>query len=177
MYFFLKIYKYLRFILIIVLLWAPVFSKKSPFSKIIIESKEAVGKPNNKKNLYSFAYKNNVIVTLSDGTKITTDFLDIIIDISNKKQEIKKIFLKNNIYIKNNKNNIRANNGFIDVSKKKCFLYDNIKVERIEDNKEEVPIKLESDKAILNLLSKKVTFFGKNKPVKTTIKLGNYIKN
>ena len=164
-----------------------------PFSEIKITSKRAVcQKDKNNKTLFDFTYIDNVLVVFADKSSAKSDKLSIKINTNKVNQSkiksntvnneslnnlgnIKKITLSKNVFLKSENRKIKADKAKIYPETKICKLSGNIRIEQIKQNQKDIPIITECQNAVIDLITKKISFFGnKNKPISTIIKLESH---
>jgi lipopolysaccharide assembly outer membrane protein LptD (OstA) len=159
--------------------------RPEPFSKIVITSDAATfSKEKHNKTQFYLQYKNNVSVTFADGTIITAQLLDAFLDKSlikekktNQHEGIKKIIFKKNVFIKREKQSIRADEAEIIVPEKLCKLRGNIKIEDLGDKDKKIPFHTSCDRAQFAWDSEEIKLFGNaDEPVSTIIKLEGRLK-
>ncbi len=170
-----------------------------PFSHIKITSNKATCKKSRENpHNFIFNYIDKVNVILADGSKITSDNLEIIIDsnginLSNNVEQskkhrrknskksdslsnVKKITFKNNVYISNKNRTANANSAIINMLDNTCLLDGNVKIRQLKVSQNDVPLNVESSQAIINLKTSQVNLVGsQSSPVSTVIELGKNI--
>ena len=166
----------------------------SPFSKIIITSKEAECSPvSGKKDYYRFIYRGNVSVVLADESKITAQEMVVLIHqgkqahtspaVAVKKQKmvlpsaIKKISLEGGVCLDSEYDRVKARRAEVLSSENLCILRDNVSVVHKKQKRNDVPVTLSGSTARFNFVTKKLMFAGnKSKPVTTVIDLADMKK-
>ena len=187
--------KFKFFIIIQILLFFYIKPNKQvdPFSEIKITSKRAVcQKDKNNKALFDFTYIDDVLVIFADKSSARSEKLSIKINTNKVNQSkiksntvnnespnnlgnIKKITLSKNIFLKSENRNIKSDKAKIYPETKICKLSGNIRIEQTKQNKKDIPIITECQNAILDLVTKQISFLGnKNNPVSTIIKLESH---
>lgn len=168
-----------------------------PFSHIKITSNKATCQKNNTdSHAFIFNYIEKVNVTLADGSKITSDYLEIILDgksinldahqsskhengknaKNNSLSNVKKITFKNNVYISNKNREARSDSATINLLENTCLLDGNVKIKQLKGTQNDIPLNVESTQALINLKSSEVTLLGSHQtPVSTTIELSKNI--
>ncbi|MBD3273399.1 hypothetical protein GF385_03570 [Candidatus Dependentiae bacterium] len=155
-------------------------NNKNPFSEIKITSKRAVcQKDKANKSVFNFTYIDNVEINFADGSFAKADKLSIKINTKkinnnekNKTENIKKITLNKNVFLKRENRIIKTDKAEIFPTTKICKLSGNIKIEQTKKSEKDLPIITECQNAHLDLVTEKINFFGnKNKPVNSIIKL------
>ncbi len=174
--------------LIILLFRAPLCAseQQNPFTKISITSNRATCmKDKTNSHLFVFHYLENVIVLFADGSKVTSDVLEIVFnskkapsqDKKNFLSKFKKITFKNNVHIISQNRQAWADKAELYPITQECKLAGNIKIQQQKEKEKDVPISIESEQAILNLKTKEVSLFGSTlSPVCTVIELGQHIQ-
>ena len=178
-----------------------------PFSKINIKSQSATcQKDKTQPETYFFTYQENVLVTLADNSSINSETVQIELNTSNfskltnndkPKSEnnnkdfssvVKKIKFKNNVKLRSTNKTIEANIALIDLEKKVCYLFGEVKIEqkankdsnviqeksnnKKQNSSKDLPLTTFCNRACLNLETEKITLLGnKKKPVNTTIEI------
>lgn len=155
----------------------------NPLSKIVITSNNATcSKQTQDQHAYQFQYQENVQVTFADQSKVTADLLEIIFDGQETKNTAKKtdknlshfkhITFKNNVCIENANRKAVADCARFYVQDQTCELEGNVKIWQKKEKKSDVPIKMTSQKACMNLVTGQLQFVGSSvTPVSTTIVL------
>lgn len=167
-----------------------------PFSHIKITSNKATcQKSNDAAHTFIFNYIEKVNVILADGSKITSDYLEILLDSqgislnenlgqspkhrkkhsdkSNKLSNVKKITFKNNVCISNKNRVANSNSAIINLLENTCLLDGNVKIKQLKVTQNDVPLDVESTQALINLKTSQVTLLGtQQSPVSTVIELG-----
>lgn len=172
-----------------------------PFSKIKITSEKAICKKSiNLKDVYIFNYIGNVVVTLADSSKITSNSLEIELDGKNikvfgknknssekkvrhqnksdkKPSQVKKIMFKNNVQIFSKNRQASSNMAEINMPENTCKLEGNVKIIQTKTNqKKDIPLNIQSNSALINLKTSEITLLGNSsEPVSTVVELGNGI--
>ena len=167
-----------------------------PWSKIVITSNKATcHKDKAHQKNFIFKYLDNVIVTLADNSTVKADELELVLDStkntkstknlksgSGKKPEasdhkktlsqLKQLSFKNHVVFNSGQRKACADRVVIDVAKNICTLDGNVKIWQAKENPKDVPITIESQKAIMHLKTFAVQLAGTSEhPVSTTIDL------
>jgi lipopolysaccharide export system protein LptA len=154
-----------------------------PLSKIIITSDKAVcQKDDTKKNITTFTYQENVIVTFADKSSIHSDELELQIDTSktttfeqNKTEQFKKITFKHNVCAKRENRILKADIAELYLKEKMCKLIGKVHIKQMKEKIKDIPIDTFCNHATLNLETEYISFEGTKKtPVCTTIELSEY---
>ena len=161
-----------------------------PWSKIVITSNRATcHKDKAHQKNFIFKYLDNVIVTLADKSTVNADELELVLDSTKntkaKKPEasdhkktlsqLKQLSFKNHVVFKSGQRKACADYVVIDVAKNICTLDGNVKIWQAKENHKDVPITIESQKAIMHLKTFAVQLAGTSEhPVSTTIDLEDH---
>jgi lipopolysaccharide export system protein LptA len=170
-----------------------------PFSHIKITSNKAsCQKSKNDPHTFIFNYIEKVNVTLADGSKITSDFLEIILNSSginlnenlekstkhkkrrphksNKLTNVKKITFRDNVHISNKNRIACANSAIINLLENTCLLDGCVKIKQAKGKQNDVPLDVESTQALIDLKTSEITLLGSQQtPVSTVIELDKSI--
>jgi lipopolysaccharide export system protein LptA len=174
------------------------FAAANPFSRIVVTSNHAtcnIEKDNKQDS--TFTYKDNVVVTLADESKITSDSLEVVFNTKSIKNQIsksksseefvtktenneksdysksiKEIIFSNNVCIKQKNHTITSDKAELFLNKQLCRLAGNVIVIQEKHTSKDTPILIKSCQATLNIKTNKVSFEGTtDNPVSTTINL------
>lgn len=168
-------------ILLVVFLLVPVACLAvDPFSKITVKSCSATfQKKKDATGIFCLKYKKNVHVTFADDTTISSDFLDVFV--KNKKMkkldekakpELDRVVFKDNVKVNRKNQKVQADKVEVFVEKKLCKLEGNVKVEQFKQDKKDIPIVAECEKAYIHWEDDEITLEGDDEnPVSTTIEL------
>ena len=149
----------------------------NPLSKINIVSKQAKLKREAESKLIFLTYKDDVLVTLNDNSKISTNILDITLSEScitaNKPElDIQKIVLNGSVRVSQKKRILESEYAEIYPQRKTCKLIGNVKIEQFKKSKTDIAFTTKSNIANLNLENYELEFLGdRTNPVQTTIDL------
>ena len=174
-----------------------------PFSHIKITSNKAVcEKAKDDSHTFTFNYLEKVNVILADGSQITSESLEIILDNksvkilddSGKKHEgkkreakskekkpsdlshIKQITFKKNVQISNQNRRAHADSAIINLFDNSCLLDGNVKIKQTKVTQNDVPVDIQSTQALINLKTSQVTLLGSSQePVSTIIELNKNV--
>jgi lipopolysaccharide export system protein LptA len=169
-----------------------------PFSHIKITSNKAVcQKAKDSSHTFVFNYLEKVNVILADGSQITSESLEIILDNKSvkmldgsgkkhegKKQEgkssdlshIKQITFKKNVKVSNQNRFAQADSAVINLFDNTCLLDGNVKIKQTKVVQNDVPIDVQSTQALINLKTSQVTLLGSSQePVSTIIELNKNV--
>lgn len=174
-------------ILVIVVMVQVVYASTNPFSQISIQSEKASCKKHSStKDLFLFQYVQNVHVLLADNSTIDADRLDITflgrgLDAQGKKKggratldNFKKVAFVGHVIVKNGNRIVHADRADVDVANYICTLVGNVHVEQAQHEQKDIPLKISSTRATINLTTKEVVFEGSvAAPVSTVIALGD----
>lgn len=172
---------------------ANVHASVDPWSKIVVTSKKATcNKDKNNPKDFIFSYIDDVVVTLADKSTVKAGALEIILDgnKSDKKDalavgqkqasdkqkkslsQFKKLSFKGHVVLNSGQRKVSANKADIDLAKNTCTLDGNVKIWQFKKHQKDVPIAIESQKAVMHLKTFAVNLLGTSaKPVSTTIDL------
>lgn len=170
-----------------------VLPANNPLSKIIVTSEKAVCKKNPKApNEFVFTYQQKVNVSFADGSKVTSNELEISIDGSNDsltkkmltpktqsepklkdaQSRFKKITFKGNVFLTNLNRCAKSDEAEINLQSNLCILRGNVKIWQNKVIPKDIPASIESSEAILNFKSEEINFSGSTEqPVSTIINL------
>ena len=166
-----------------------------PFSHIKITSNKATcQKSKDNSHIFIFNYIEKVNVILADGSIITSENLEIILDSndvtlngksnyqskkttkSNNLANVKKITFKNNVHISNKNRIADSNSAIINLLENTCLLDGNVKIKQVKISQKDIPLDVESSQALINLKTSEITLLGSHQnPVSTIIELGKNI--
>ncbi|MFH1254709.1 MAG: LPS export ABC transporter periplasmic protein LptC [bacterium] len=174
-----------------------------PFSHIKITSNKAVcEKAKDNSHTFIFNYLEKVNVILADGSQITSESLEIILDSKsvkvlddsgkrhgkkNKKNEskenkqsdlshIKQITFKNNVQISNQNRRAQSDSAVINLFDNTCLLAGNVKIKQTKVAQNDVPVDIQSTQALINLKTSQITLLGSSQePVSTVIELNKNV--
>lgn len=190
-----------KILFVVILFFTPLIAV-DPFSRILITSDKAVCKKDASiKNIFIFNYLGNVVVTLADGSKVTSKLLEVTLDgkgikvfdnsntspkhkkIKHKNEEanssshVKKIIFKNNVKIFNNNRQASSDSAEIDMRENTCKLVGNVKIIQNKTNeKKDIPLNIQSNCAVINLKTSEITLLGSSKdPVSTIVELSKEV--
>jgi lipopolysaccharide export system protein LptA len=165
---------------------------QNPFTRISITSNKALCQKDKKnQNIYTFHYIDNVIVLFADGSKVSADTLEIVFDnktgtqptltpIQNNKKflsKFKKITFKNNVHVISSNRSAWADRAELFPTTQICQLEGHVKIQQIKDQPKDIPLSIESEKAVLNLDTNELTFLGSTaNPVSTMIEIDQNVK-
>lgn len=179
-----------------------VFGAIDPFSHIKITSNKAVcQKTQDDSHAFTFNYLENVNVLLADGSRITADSLEIILDTASVKlfnesdkpskkkaknkateskqnslSHIKQITFKNNVQISNQNRRAQSDSAVINLLDSTCLLEGNVKIKQTKEAQNDIPIDVQSTQALINLKTSQVTLLGSSQePVSTIIELNRNV--
>lgn len=174
-----------------------------PFSHVKITSNKAVcQKSKDNPHTFIFNYLEKVNVLLADGSQITAESLEIILDTKsakilddsgekheNKKRDnkakekksdglshIKQITFKNNVQISNQNRHAQSDSAVINLFDNTCLLDGNVKIKQTKVAQNDVPVDIQSTQALINLKTSQVTLLGSSQePVSTVIELNKNV--
>lgn len=165
-------------------------SKKNhvdPWSKIVVTSNKAVcHKDKTPDKNFTFKYVDNVVVTLADDSTVKADELELIFDPKKKTEkkpeassgskntfsQLKTLSFNKHVVFKSGRRKASADHVVIDVAKNTCTLDGHVKIWQAKGNKKDLPIAIESQKAVMHLRTFAVQLAGTSEhPVSTTIDL------
>jgi len=167
-----------------------------PWSKIVVTSNKATcNKDNSPEKNFIFKYLDNVTVTLADKSTVKADELELVLDSksnkkSNKKNslvsgelaehthnnktlsQLKTLSFKNHVVFHSGQRKAIADTVVIDIAQNTCTLNGNVKIWQAKEHDKDVPIVIESNKAVMHLKTFAVELVGTSEcPVSTTIDL------
>lgn len=192
-----------KLILIFIYFIAYSLNAIDPFSHIKITSNKAVcEKAKDNSHTFIFNYLEKVNVILADGSQITSESLEIILDnksvkvldhsdkkrseknIKNKSKEnkpsdlshIKQITFKNNVQISNQNRRVQSDSAIINLFDNTCLLAGNVKIKQTKVAQNDVPVDIQSTQALINLKTSQITLLGSSQePVSTIIELNKNV--
>ncbi len=190
----------LKKVFILVCLITYSLSAIDPFSHIKITSNKAVcQKSKDNPHSFTFNYLGKVNVLLADGSQITAESLEIILDTkrvklfdesdkkSDKKHEkkktedkskeskanslshIKQITFKNDVQISNQNRCAHSDSAVINLFDNTCLLDGNVKIKQTKMAQNDVPIDVQSAQALINLKTSQVTLLGSSQEPVSTV--------
>lgn len=170
-------------------------AKINPLEKIEIKSNRAFTTPlKNNPNLYLVRYEQNVQVELADKTHMSAETLEVIIahkpskgNVKNKSstqseetkkviaalpQQIKSVIFKGHVKINRLNHTVRADRAELLVEKKQCTAQGNVHIVQKKISSHDIPVIINSEKAILDLTSEKLLLVGTEQaPVSTVFEI------
>lgn len=186
----------------IALLWTAAMPQASinPLSKIVITSNRATcQKDQADPNFFIFNYHENVVITFADKSTITADSLEVVFEgqslgkkivpaqkTRTKKtqqtiakqspmEKFKRITLSGNVTLINQNRKAQANKAELYLNEHRCMFTGNVIIQQQKTTAKEIPIKIESEQATLDLQTDEVLFTGSAiNPVNTVISLEGY---
>ncbi len=192
-----------KLILIFIYFIACSLNAIDPFSHIKITSNKAVcEKSKDNSHTFIFNYLEKVNVILADGSQITSESLEIILDNKsvkvlddsgkkhggknreNKSKEnkisdlshIKQITFKNNVQISNQNRRAQSDSATINLFDNTCLLAGNVKIKQTKVAQNDVPVDIQSTQALINLKTSQITLLGSSQePVSTVIELNKNV--
>lgn len=181
------------------LMTSGIQAKVDPLSKIEIKSNRAFSTPlKQEPGFFLVKYEQDVHVELADKTHITAESLEVIVArnlfAKNKKektlvsktattnqtspkvaattQQVKSVVLKGNVKINRLNHVVRADRAELLVEKKQCAAQGNVHIAQKRVAQNDIPVVIDSEKAVLDLTSEKLLLVGTEKaPVSTTFEL------
>lgn len=170
--------------LLLVLLSQNLFAKTNPLEKISIQSGRAYTTPlKNQPGFYLVRYEQDVHVGLADKTKMTGEVLDVVVsrkaatkDTNQKNtapaEQVKSVIFKGNVHIERLNHSVRADKAELLVGKKQCCAQGNVHIVQKRVSASDIPVVIDSEKAVLDLMSDKLLLVGTDKiPVSTVFEL------
>ena len=143
-------------------------------SRIVITSSRAtcVREPQEKKQ-YRVTYYDNVVVTLADGTKATSDQLEVIIDpAALAKERIKTVQLLRNVVVTSAAHTARAGTAAFNLVTQRCKLDGDVQITQKAANPKDIPVTITCTSASIDLATQQLELVGSTDlPVTTTITL------
>ena len=183
----------MRYSLVIVaaLLQGVAFCKVNPLEKISVKSVRAYTTPlKQDPGFYLVRYEQDVQVDLADKTHMTGEVLEVVIArkgaTTNKKgaqketgqklaasgQSVKSVILRGNVKITRTNHTVHADKAELLVDKKQCIAQGNVHISQKRASAGDIPVMIDSDKAVLDLSSEKLLLVGTEKtPVSTVFEL------
>lgn len=169
-------------------------AKINPLEKIEIKSNRAFTTPlKNNHDLHLVRYEQNVQVELADKTHMSAETLEVIFahkiekepvkekpteQLTNTKKigaqpsQIKSVIFKGHVKINRLNHTVQADRAELLVEKKQCSAQGNVHIIQKKVSAHDVPVIINSDKAILDLTSEKLLLVGTDKePVSTVFEL------
>ena len=170
-------------------------AKIDPLEKIEIKSNRAFTTPlKNNPNLYLVRYEQNVQVELADKTHMSAETLEVIIahkpskgnvlnkaseqpeetkkNVATLPQQIKSIVFKGHVKINRLNHTVRADRAELLVEKKQCTAQGNVHIVQKKVSSHDIPVVINSEKAILDLSSEKLLLVGTEQaPVSTVFEI------
>lgn len=143
-------------------------------SRIVITSARAtcVRSPQEKKQ-YSVTYHDNVVVTFADGTKATSDQLNVIIDpTALAKERIKTVQLSHNVVVTSAAHTAHASIAVFDLVAQRCKLDGDVQIAQKAVDPKDIPVTIACNSASIDLATQQLELTGStDQPVTTTITL------
>lgn len=164
-------------------------SKNDPLAKIEIKSNRAFTTPLKKEpGMYLVKYDENVRVDLADKTHIDAESLEVIVsrkampkteasDTKEQKkatidEQVKSVVFKGNVKINRLNHLVKADRAELILAKKQCAAIGNVHIAQKRLGQNDIPVMIDSEKAILDLTSEKLLLVGTAKaPVSTVFQL------
>ena len=159
-------------------------ASKNPFSKIIIISEKALcSKHKIDKNKMVVSYQDNVHIKLADGTKISSEKLEI--EISSKElgnsntltstrtaTPVKTILLQNKVSLTKDNRSIFADSATVNIDSSECNLKGNVSIIQNKINTKDIPFKTVCSSALFNWNNETISFKGtKESPVLSMLEI------
>jgi flagellar basal body L-ring protein FlgH len=165
-----------------------VFAKVDPLEKISIKSVRAYTTPlKNQPGFYLVRYEQDVHVDLADKTKMTGDVLEVVVarkamassakkddvqKVTVPAEQVKSVVMKGNVRIDRFNHTVRADKAELLVTKKQCCAQGNVHIVQRKSSVSDIPVVIDSERAVLDLLSEKLLLVGTDKaPVSTVFEL------
>lgn len=183
----------MRYSLVIVaaLLQGIAFGKVNPLEKITVKSVRAYTTPlKQDPAFYLVRYEQDVRVDLADKTHMTGEILEVVIarkaastDKKSTQKEtgqklaasgksVKSVILRGNVKIIRTNHTVHADKAELLVDKKQCIAQGNVHISQKRASAGDIPVMIDSDKAVLDLSSEKLLLVGTEKtPVSTVFEL------
>lgn len=151
-------------------------TKKDPLKTVTITSNCAVAQHCKDVKATHLTYKENVVVTLDDGTTINTDQLATSFDhTKTSSKSLKKIICTGSVVVKKEQETVTSDNAELDPATKKCFLRGSVVLTRTPEatsSKKSFPTVTRSEYAEIDLQTGVVSILGTlDQPVTTIISL------
>ena len=148
-----------------------------PLSHVTITAQNLVCEK--KETNFVITYNNNVHVTLGDGSTLSCDVFEIVLNtipLGSSKDfgldDFKTARCSGKVRLVSTNRSANADSVDIDIATKECTLRGNVILQQIKQKDTDVPLITKCSKATLNLETKNIAFSGKNDaPVSTTISL------
>ncbi len=143
-------------------------------SRIVITSSRATCvRCSQEKKQYSVTYHDNVVVTFADGTKATSDQLEVIIDpTALAKERIKTVQLSHNVVVTSAAHTARASTAIFDLVTQRCRLDGDVQIAQKSVNPKDIPVTITCSSASIDLATQQLELTGSvGQPVTTTITL------
>lgn len=174
-----------------------VQAKVDPLSKIEIKSNRAFTSPlKQDPDFYLVRYEQDVRIDLADKTHMTAEILEVIVarkalkkakndstqnapsqKVATNNQQLKSVVLKGNVKINRLNHSVRSDRAELLVEKKQCTVQGNVHIVQKKNAASDIPIVIDSEKAVLDLTSEKLLLVGSEKaPVCTTFELTSPVK-
>lgn len=172
-------------------------AKVDPLSKIEIKSNRAFTTPlKQEPGLYLVRYEQDVRIDLADKTHMTAESLEVIVarkaskkskkdesvsvvgqKITTNDQQLKSVVLKGNVKINRLNHSVRSDRAELLMDKKQCTVQGNVHIVQKKNAASDIPVVINSEKAVLDLTTEKLLLVGSEKsPVCTTFELARPVK-
>ncbi len=169
-----------------------VQAKIDPLSKIEIKSNRAFTSPlKQEPGFYLVRYEQDVRVDLADKTHMTAEILEVVVarkalkkakmgdaqnipaqKVAASNQQLKSVVFKGNVKINRLNHSVRSDRAELLVEKKQCTVQGNVHIVQKKNVANDIPVVIDSEKAVLDLTTEKLLLVGSEKtPVCTTFEL------